>query len=197
MLDIGCGCGGLGLALREKFGVKDYLGIEINPQAVEQARLMNPLARFQCEDVLHTDADQIGLFDIVFSLSCIDWNIELREMLHKCWDLVSDKGSLILSLRLTDKKSILDISSSYQEISFDGSESIEVAQYSILNIDDCLSLLSSLPSELEIYAYAYNGAPSQTAVTPYEELCFAVFSLTKDTNSSFSTPRFRLELPLK
>jgi len=30
VLDIGCGCGGLGLALKEKFGINNYTGVEIN-----------------------------------------------------------------------------------------------------------------------------------------------------------------------
>ena len=35
ILDIGCGCGGLGLALRDRFGVERYTGVEINALAVE------------------------------------------------------------------------------------------------------------------------------------------------------------------
>jgi len=38
ILDIGCGCGGLYSALKEKFGNLNYTGIEINQQAADFAR---------------------------------------------------------------------------------------------------------------------------------------------------------------
>src|ERR1700676_4995672 len=52
VLDIGCGCGGLGLALRERYGVRNYTGVEINPLAAEAAGRMNPQAEFLCGDIL-------------------------------------------------------------------------------------------------------------------------------------------------
>ena len=32
-LDIGCGCGGLGIALKQKFNLTSYTGVEINKEA--------------------------------------------------------------------------------------------------------------------------------------------------------------------
>ena len=37
VLDVGCGCGGLGLALAERFGVSRYTGVEINAAAVAES----------------------------------------------------------------------------------------------------------------------------------------------------------------
>jgi len=37
ILDIGCGCGGSGLALRDEFGVQKYSGVEINSLAAGNA----------------------------------------------------------------------------------------------------------------------------------------------------------------
>ena len=37
VLDVGCGCGGLGRALSDEFGIKNYIGIDINSQAIEMA----------------------------------------------------------------------------------------------------------------------------------------------------------------
>lgn len=195
ILDVGCGCGGLGLALNEEFGVTQYVGIEINSQAVTEAKSLYPEATFRCSDIIDINVNELGLFDTVCSLSCIDWNVELKTMLEKCWSFVKPNGSFILSLRLTDKASVLDISRSYQEISFDQRQAVEIAQYSVLNIDDCLSMLMALPGIDEIYAYGYNGIPSNTAVTPFKELCFAVFAITKGGN--LSKPEFNLELPLE
>ena len=52
VLDIGCGCGGLGIILRDKFGVKNYTGIEINELAAYSARRMNPEAKIYAADFL-------------------------------------------------------------------------------------------------------------------------------------------------
>ena len=46
VLDLGCACGGLGLALKEKFQIKDYTGIEINYQAWKTAKILNPEGNF-------------------------------------------------------------------------------------------------------------------------------------------------------
>ena len=194
VLDVGCGCGGLGLALCKKFGVKNYVGIEINNQAVEIAQKLSHSGSFICADILNISKEEIGCFDVVCSLSCIDWNIELNQMLAKCWSLVSNSGVLVLSLRLTKDKSLLDISKSFQRISFDKSMGEEIAQYSVLNIDDCVTMFCELPNVGEIYGFGYMGKPSKTAVTPYKELCFAVFSIKKDTSNSGES-QLILDLP--
>ena len=36
VLDVGCGCGGLGKALNEKFNVLSYTGIDINEQSISK-----------------------------------------------------------------------------------------------------------------------------------------------------------------
>ena len=41
VLDIGCGCGGLGLALKERFELTGYTGVEISRKAAKMARKMN------------------------------------------------------------------------------------------------------------------------------------------------------------
>ena len=52
VLDIGCGCGGLGLALRDQFDVQNYTGVEINSFAAEAAKSMNSKAQIYCVDIL-------------------------------------------------------------------------------------------------------------------------------------------------
>ena len=42
VLDIGCACGGLGIVLKEKFNIDNYTGIEINHQAANYAKQINP-----------------------------------------------------------------------------------------------------------------------------------------------------------
>ena len=84
VLDIGCACGGLGLALKEKFNVTDYTGIEINHQAIKTARKLNPQGKFINTDILEARQNDVKAkyYDYVFSLSCIDWNVEFDKMLN-------------------------------------------------------------------------------------------------------------------
>jgi methylase of polypeptide subunit release factors len=39
VLDIGCGCGGLGLALKERFAISDYTGVDISVQAINTEKI--------------------------------------------------------------------------------------------------------------------------------------------------------------
>ena len=46
VMDVGCGCGGLGQALNHEFGVENYIGIDINAQAIEMAEKINRDTKF-------------------------------------------------------------------------------------------------------------------------------------------------------
>ena len=52
ILDIGCGCGGLGLALDSKFTINSYTGIEINKEAANFAMKNNQKQKIICGDFL-------------------------------------------------------------------------------------------------------------------------------------------------
>jgi SAM-dependent methyltransferase len=196
VLDIGCGCGGLGLALRERFGIKDYTGIEINAQSVETARRMNPAGRFLNADVLAVSAVALPdtTYDLVVSLSCIDWNVEFDRMLARAWDFVKPGGHFLSSFRITSGKSISDISRSYQYINFAGKHEGETAPYVVLNFKDLLTRLNAL-HPAQISGYGYWGAPSATAVTVYEKICFAVLALEKPAQPVVADAKLDLQLP--
>ncbi|OIO68560.1 MAG: methyltransferase [Zetaproteobacteria bacterium CG12_big_fil_rev_8_21_14_0_65_55_1124] len=193
VLDVGCGCGGLGLALKERFSVSDYTGIEINQKAVATARKMNPHARFLEGDFLAMKDEFLigGAFDLVFSLSCIDWNISFDAMLQKAWSMVKPGGSFIASFRLTCEAGVDDINRSYQYINYDGKMEGELASYVVVNASKILSKFFSLDAD-KITGYGYNGTPGKTAVTPYGELCFAVFAIRKKMDGDFMEVDLRL-----
>jgi SAM-dependent methyltransferase len=195
ILDIGCGCGGLGLALREQFGVQKYTGVEINPQAAEAARAMNADARVLCGDILDLRNSElhVQVFDVVFSLSCVDWNVQFVEMLDAAWDFVRPGGYLVATFRLTDKEGCNDRRRSYQYINFAGIREGEIASYVVLNAGYLLQTLDRFfPAAID--AFGYWGAPSATAVTPYERLCFCAFAIRKRDGDG-GDPRLTLDLP--
>lgn len=196
VLDVGCGCSGLGVALRDQFGIEKYTGVEINTKAAEAGRMMNPNANIMCGDILDLSQNTLHdkRFDVVFSLSCVDWNIRFSDMLAAVWDHVLPGGHLVSTFRLTVGGGCNDIDRSYQYINFDGNMEGERASYVVLNANALIEALISFdPSEIN--AYGYWGAPSATAVTPYERLCFAAFSIRKRKVGDVEALRFKLDIP--
>ena len=196
ILDIGCGCGGLGLALLDQFGVENYTGVEINGPAAEAALIMNPKANILCGDILDLNRNVLHdkRFNVVFSLSCVDWNVCFVDMLAAAWNQVLPGGHLVSTFRLTTEGGCNDFEKSFQYINFDGSFEGERASYVVLNAKTLIDQLMGFnPSEIN--AYGYWGIPSATAVTPYERLCFAAFSIRKRKTDDVGTLRCHLRLP--
>ena len=196
ILDVGCGCGGLGLALKDQFGVVNYVGVEINQQAASTAKYLNPLAEVYVGDFLDVSKSTLSntTFDIVFSLSCFDWNIQFSEMLNVAWSHVSPGGHLVVTLRLVAEPGCSDHNQSYQYINYDGLKEGERAAYIVLNVNDLFSQLQKL-NPFKISAYGYFGSPSSTAVTPYEQICFCAIAIQKKQNLNLHGTSLRLDLP--
>ncbi len=196
ILDVGCGCGGLGLALKDQFGVVNYVGVEINQQAATTAKYLNPLAEVYVGDFLDVSKGALSnrTFGVVFSLSCFDWNVQFSEMLNVAWSHVSHGGCLVVTLRLVNGSSCDDLNRSYQYINYDGVKEGERAAYVVLNANDLFTELQKL-NPLKISAYGYFGPPSSTAVTPYEKICFCAIAIEKRQNLNLSDIKLSLDLP--
>lgn len=197
VLDIGCGCAGLSFALKERFGVEKYVGIEINEKAAKTAQSLNSEARIIQSDMLTVTDETLpsSSFDYVVSFGAIDWNVLFTEMLHKAFSFVKPGGYFIGSFRLTDKKSLFSINDAYQYINFNNERSGEKAVYTVINIADFVSILESFrPKPSSLYAYGYWGNPRPSAVIPYEQVCFSVFAVRKpETDNEQAT--YELDLP--
>ncbi len=196
VLDIGCGCGGLGLALNEKVGITSYTGVDINPAAIVKGRKLNSSATLIAGDILdETDASLDGrTFDLVCSLSCIDWNIQFAEMLLAAWRHVKPGGTFVSTFRLCLGEGSHKIKDSYQYINYEGKKEGEIAAYVVLNCKNLITMLKDLnPSGIK--GIGYWGTPSSSAITPYQSLCFTAFSITKRELSDFSDIYIDLDLP--
>lgn len=199
ILDVGCGCGGLGLALKERFENTNYTGVEINEQAAKTAVKINKEAKIYLGDILKLSTSELNnlKYDIVFSLSCIDWNVEFEKSLNTIWQHVKPGGFLMATFRITDKQSINDINKSYQYINYENKNEGEIASYVVININDLLEFLYKLNPTI-IKAYGYLGNPSSTAVTPFNEICFTALYLQKRTVESYNEKKIEeLDLPTK
>jgi len=183
LLDGGCACGGLGLALNNEFGLLDYTGIDLNQLAIQMASSVYPDGRYICGDVKATCEHILKdiEYDIVCSLSCIDWNDGFYETLPILWTKVKPGGSLVLTLRLTNFPTLNSLTHAYQYINYGGLLSGEIAHYTVLNYNDALQQIMKLqPSRVRLVGYW--GKPSATAVIPYSRLCFTALSIQKATN---------------
>jgi SAM-dependent methyltransferase len=199
VLDVGCACGGLGVALSQKFQLRSYTGVDIHREAIAWAAKERKLpvpATFLAADFLELNLRDT--FDLVVSLSCADWNIESQKIIKACWERVKPAGHLVVSLRLTTGPGVNDIHTSYQAINFSGRETIpELANYVVFNFPEVLRLMKSLqPAPALIGAYGYWGKPSATAVTPFERLVFAVFYLRKGNGDANHHTQGEFNLPL-
>jgi len=200
VLDVGCACGGLGAALCERFQLSSYTGVDIHREAIAWARLERRLpvpATFLAGDILELNLEDT--FDLVVSLSCADWNIEVQRIMNACWARVKAEGHFVISLRLTTGSGVNDIKSSYQYINFSGQErNAEVANYVVFNLPEVLGLMQALqPAPILIGAYGYWGKPAATAVTPFTRLVFAVFYLRKGTGPEHAGIAGEFLLPLE
>jgi len=196
ILDIGCGCGGLGLALSEKFFLTNYVGVDINSEAVRLGKQLNPSASLICGDILDLTNGELSnqSFDTVISLSCIDYNIRFSEMLDVAWSHVAPGGQFVATFRLCLDDGINDISLSYQHINFENIPEGEIAPYVILNFWELLQLLEKF-SPSEIKASGYWAPPSGSAVTPYKSVCFAALSISKKLIPDDAPVLYSLDLP--
>jgi SAM-dependent methyltransferase len=189
VMDAGCAAGGLGRALAERFQVTEYVGVDINPQAIEVAKKDQhyPVAnhRFENGDFIEMATLLNQQFDVVFSLSCADWNMKTFDIIQSCWQYVKVGGHFVLTLRLTPEESVKDITESFQYVFFEdhlpeNKEGLEKAPYVVFNIREALRLLGNLqPKVTKIAAYGYWGKPSPTAVTGFDRLVFTALSVRK------------------
>lgn len=194
LLDAGCGCGGLGKALSENFNMKYYAGVDCNKKEIDYAKEHNQLPvphQYICEDIAkYKDARR---YDIVVSLSCIDFNIDVQGMLESCWEKVKGGGYLITSVRLTKHKTINDIKKAFQKLEGD-----EVANYVVFNIDDFVKMILGLrdnPADL-VEAFGYWHEPAEGTVIEYDKLCMSVFAIRKaPTDNHMGKPTFHFEFP--
>ena len=204
VLDVGCAAGGLGRALREKFNIVSYTGVDISASAIEAGRKLGGLPdsdNLLVADIL--DAKDVGhsQFDIVISLSCADWNVETQSIIKRCWDLVQPGGRFVMSLRLCPGRSLTRMAESYQYLSFTdvvNETTDEKAPYVVFNVVDALHRLTALPDLTDILAYGYWGPVSATARTKIDRAVFTVLALTKrdsQKTAATNTPRLDLRWP--
>lgn len=80
VLDEGCGVGDFYPFLRDQFPNVEYLGIDVNPEAIEAAREKHPDAQFELTDFLEYEGEYV---DFVLSSGALTFRIENHEEVYK------------------------------------------------------------------------------------------------------------------
>ena len=179
ILDIGSACGGLGGALRKRYKIKSYTGVEINKDAYKFAKSRYKIFKFINSDILNYEKNKkkISKFNYVFSLGCVDWNFEINKMIKKAWQHVINEGYLVITLRLTNKSKF---KSSYQYINFSSVKKGEKAFYQVLNIKDLYQKLIKFNIS-KIKSFGYWGKPNPTVITKHKKIFFIALALKKSS----------------
>tara|TARA_B100000768_G_C11174755_1_gene330311 strand:- start:70 stop:816 length:747 start_codon:yes stop_codon:yes gene_type:complete len=193
ILDLGCATGGLYQALKEKSENISYTGVDIDQNAISFAKQKFKEAKFINSDFNDFLDQEKEKFDIIFSLSCLDWNLNdssikgFNEEVTNIFKSVKEGGYLIFSIRLTEFDTLYNSKESYQIIK-STKEKLK-ASYSIISYEDLNKLIFSI-RVTEIIASGFKGKPSKSAITPYEKIDFAVFALKQNKTN------FDLKLPI-
>ena len=93
VLDVGSGFGDLAPWLAARYTGVEYVGIDIAPSLVAQARIDHPELVFHCGDLLNTTLDEP--FDWVFASGVLSYKLEESHertdaMLGKMWSVVRE-----------------------------------------------------------------------------------------------------------
>ena len=87
IVDLGCGDGGLIIALKKEFPDKEIIGVDISPRRINTLKNKYPKDKFLCEDVCNTKLKE-NSFNLVISTQVIE-HVEddkklVNEMLRLC-----------------------------------------------------------------------------------------------------------------
>ena len=190
IIDLGCACGGLGWALFERFGCRDYTGIEIHADAAKEGNKSVAAfgGRVVAGDILqaHSLLDHNGRpseYDLVTSLSAVDWNVDVENNVRSAWSLVKFGGHLVVSLRLHPTSCLNNMQESFQPTTPESTKPDETAPYVVISVEQAVKFATALGAS-RATVFGKLGKPSATAVTAVNELFLIVAVLEKGSAGS-------------
>ena len=182
VIDMGCACGGAGVALKEKFNIEKYVGVDINSDCIDHAPEICPWGQFFPGDFLRLYNSLDSDFDLGLSLSCADWNVQTEDLLSALFSRVRNGGELIFSCRLTNVDHENGVFEAEQKILFggDNEKAAEIAPYKVYNFSKMLDIISSIGFVQSIYGFGYSGVPPENVINlPLNKVYYVVFKLVK------------------
>ncbi len=197
-IDLGCACGGLGVALRERFGITDYTGVDINEGCIAAAPSICPWGTFHAGDFLEVRPKLGEGYDLATSLSAADWNVCTGDLLRSLFGCLRPGGSLIVSVRLTNDPSVEDCLEVRQSVTFGDratGEPVEYAPYKVYRLEAILDLLTGLGPVSLLDGYGYWGSvPASVEELPLERIFYLVITVRKAPDDHREPPRLQLDI---
>jgi hypothetical protein len=193
VLDIGDDPGGLGIALRERFGVKSYTAMVADEISANEVKAINPDAELIISKSADIPSKMDKTYDLAAALQVEDAPDFLEKTIPAAFLRVKAGGSLVFGIRLTEKPTVKDKAISYQPV-FCGKGGVEQRAYVVRNTHEVLEALQKLGAA-RVYGYGYSGNPSSTAKTPFKMVCFTVFAVTRSSGERAEQTQFELQLP--
>ncbi len=201
VLDVGCAAGGLSQVLQTlKPGIR-YVGVDVVPEMVNEARRRYPLATFEVSDG-STLRFADGSFDLVVCLGVLHHNPAYRELIRELYR-VTGRGCVLDLPRLVRAPYTFDPAASHMVLAdqfgvggLSGERQPTAVPYVLANPQSLFGfLLEELrPRPAALAAVGYYGKPSEAAVLPVRPVCFCVAYLGKGTVQSQRT-RLLIDLP--
>lgn len=103
ILDLGCGPGNSTKNLQIKYPQAEIVGIDIDDNMLEKAKIDYPDLKFIKGDIPKSLDTLKNQYDLVFSNACIHWIEDQNELIEKVYDKINDDGVLAIQIPLTQE----------------------------------------------------------------------------------------------
>lgn len=101
ILDLGCGTGLLGQALRQQFETAEITGVDLSQQMLQQARNKGCYQRLICDDILGFEPD--SPFDLITASDVLIYLGDLKPLFIRLPHWLNDGGTFACTLELGEQ----------------------------------------------------------------------------------------------
>ncbi len=202
VLDVGCAAGGFSEVLQSlRPGIR-YVGVDVAPEMIAEARRRYPAVRFEVSEGSRLDFPD-GSFDLVLCTGVLLHNPDYPGLLRELYR-VAASGCVVDLPRLVTVPYTFDLASSHMALQrrfaagpAQGPGTLgSVVPYVLAQAQPMFELLLEQlrPRPRAIAAVGYFGNPHDAAVLPVRPVCFCVVHLAKGDRAVRRT-KLLLDLP--
>ena len=199
VIDLGSACGGLGVALRERFGITAYTGIDISADCIAAAPAICPHGDFHAGDFLDLHETLPADFDLACSLGAADWNVQTEALLAALAEHVKPGGHLLFTCRTTNQLPTDGMVEARQAIVFaaESSGDVEYAPYKVYALPRVLQMVTAACPARRVLGYGYWGdVPSAVEGLPWSRVFYLVLAVEKAAADFTGAARVELDVAL-
>lgn len=163
-IDIGCAAGNFIKIIAKYTNIKNYLGIDISENMIEEARLKFPNYNFKQYDgkkIVYNIKS-----DLVYSFGTLQYCNNYKDIITQM--ISASKKFVIFDLRFSLDKDLIDIKKSYQVIPNSKNKRLP---YNVLNFPKFLNyIINATKKKYRIELFGYKNKPASNCVTIHKEV---------------------------